>query len=343
MRFSSILMFGLALLFGSAAVFLAQNWLEGQATLASRAPDPAPVAMQTIVVAVQPLRFGTELKAEHLQEISWPAGSTPSGSFEKISDLLTAEGRRVVLSPIEPSEPVLSWKVTGPGERATLSAVVGDGMRAMSVRISDVLGVAGFVLPGDRVDIMLTRDNFTDILLQNVKILAIDQTADERQDKPKSGKTATLEVNTVDAQKLTLAQTVGSLSLALRAAGEVAAAAPRRITMGDLGPAFEIYAGEQEGEEEETEVDLLAKKVESGFRDMESKIDRVGEEFKQKTQPLKTQAFPFDPNARVGVIRGLAREEYRVPKAEGAEGAEGDAGAGGDGGAAADLAANENR
>jgi pilus assembly protein CpaB len=343
-------MFVLALLFGTAAVFLAQNWLEGQATMASKGPDPAPIATQTIVVAVQPLRFGSELKAEHLREITWPAGSTPSGSFEKISDLLTAEGRRVVLSPIEPSEPILSWKVTGPGERATLSAVVEEGMRAMSVRINDVLGVAGFVLPGDRVDIMLTRDNFTDILLQNVKILAIDQTADERTDKPKTGKTATLEVNTIDAQKLTLAQTVGSLSLALRAAGEVNAAAPRRITMGDLGPAFEIYAGEQENKSEEQKaVDLLAKNVESGFRDIETRIDQMGADFKQKTQPLGTKAFPFDPNARIGVIRGLDRQEYRVPKAEGVEGAEDDgAGAEGVGGAegddaAANLAANENR
>ncbi len=349
MRFSSILMFVPALLFGSAAVFLAQNWLEGQASLASKGPDPVPIATQTIVVAAQPLRFGTELKVEHLREITWPAGSTPSGSFQKISDLLTAEGRRVVLSPIESSEPVLSWKVTGPGERATLSAVVEEGMRAMSVRINDVLGVAGFVLPGDRVDIMLTRSNLTDILLQNVKILAIDQTADERTDKPKTGKTATLEVNTVDAQKLTLAQTVGSLSLALRAAGEVNAAAPRRITMGDLGPAFEIYADAKEGDAEETEVGLLAKKVESGFRDMETRINQVGEEFKQKIQPLGTQAFPFDPNARIGVIRGLNRQEYHVPKAEGLEDAQGGAGTDGVGGAkrderaAADLAANENR
>jgi pilus assembly protein CpaB len=122
------------------------------------------------------------------------------------------------------------------GERATLSAVVDDGMRALSVRINDVLGVAGFVLPGDRVDILLTRKSFTDILLQNVKVLAIDQIADERVEKPSLAKTATLEVNTIDAQKLTLAQTVGSLSLALRAAGSVEAAAPRRITLSELGP-----------------------------------------------------------------------------------------------------------
>jgi pilus assembly protein CpaB len=317
MRLGSILMFGLAIVFGLAAVFLAQSWLESQKTLASRAPEitTPSVPMKTVVVAVRPLRFGTEITREHLREVEWPASATPSGTFESISDLLTNEGRRAVLSPIEASEPVLSWKVTGPGERATLSAVVEDGMRAMSVRINDVLGVAGFVLPGDRVDIMLTRDNYTDILLQNVKILAIDQTADERHDKPKTGKTATVEVNTVDAQKLTLAQTVGSLSLALRAAGSVKAAAPRRVTMSDLGPAYEIYADAKDEESaEETAVDLLAKNVESGFRAMETRISQMGEEFTRKIQPLDTEAMAFDPNARVGVIRGMKREEYRVPK-----------------------------
>jgi pilus assembly protein CpaB len=122
--------------------------------------------------------------------------------------------------------------------------VVEDGMRAISVRINDVLGVAGFVLPGDRVDIMLTRDGYTDILLQNVKILAMDQPADERLGKPKTGKTATVEVNSVDAQKLTLAETAGSLSLALRAAGSVPAAAPRRIKLKDIGPAYEVWINE---------------------------------------------------------------------------------------------------
>jgi pilus assembly protein CpaB len=321
MRFSSILMFLLAIVFGIAAVFLAQHYLESQVTMASIAPEAgkAPVPTNTVVVATRQLRFGTEVTAEQLAEVEWPAGATPSGAYATISDLVTSEGRRVVLSPIEASEPVLSWKVTGPGERATLSAVVEDGMRAMSVRINDVLGVAGFVLPGDRVDLMLTRNSqdqgaFTDVLLQNVKVLAIDQTADERADKPSLAKTATLEVNSIDAQKLTLAQTVGSLSLALRSAGSVDAAAPRRITLSDLGPAFEIYADAKEEDREPTEVELLAKSVESGFRTVEARINQMGEQFNRSTQPLRSEAIPFDPNARVGVIRGMTREEYRVPK-----------------------------
>ncbi len=321
MRFSSIFMFLLAIVFGIAAVALAQHYLEGQVTMVSIAPEAgkAPVPMNTIVVATRQLRFGTEVKHEHLLEVEWPAGATPSGSFATISEVLTNEGRRVVLSPIEASEPVLSWKVTGPGERATLSAVVEDGMRAMSVRINDVLGVAGFVLPGDRVDVMLTRTSqnqgaYTDVLLQNVKVLAIDQIADERIDKPSLAKTATFEVNSIDAQKLTLAQTVGSLSLALRSAGSVDAAAPRRITLSDLGPAFEIYADAKEEDSEPTEVELLAKSVESGFRTVEAKISQMGERFTRSIEPLKTDAIPFDPNARVGVIRGMKREEYSVPK-----------------------------
>jgi pilus assembly protein CpaB len=324
MRFGSVIMFMLAIAFGVAAVFLAQNWLEGQRSLASLAPNEAPrpaVATQTIVVAVRPLRFGTEIKEEHLREVEWAEAAIPSGSFGSISELVSGEGRRAVLSAIEPNEPVLSWKVTGPGERATLSAVVDDGMRAMSISINDVHGVTGFVLPGDRVDIMLTRDQYTDILLQNIKILAIDHLADERADQPKSGKTATVEVNTVDAQKLTLAQTAGTLSLALRASGSVEAAAPRRITMKDLGPAFEIYAEAQDGEGGETAVDLLARNMEETFQAIETRINQMGQEFRG-TQPIDTGAMPFDPNARVGVIRGMSRQEYDVPKLNGDAGAE---------------------
>jgi pilus assembly protein CpaB len=319
----------LVAVFGLAAVFVVQPWA-GQRTQVNPALEAAPkVSTKTIVVAVRPLRFGTEIKQEHLREVEWAESAIPSGSFESIDDLLTVEGRRAVLSPIEPNEPVLSWKVTGPGERATLSAVVDEGMRAMSISISDVHGVTGFVLPGDRVDIMLTRNNYTDILLQNIKILAIDHLADQRADQPKSGRTATVEVNTVDAQKLTLAQTAGTLSLALRAAGSVDAAAPRRITMSDLGPAFEIYEDAQDGEVEETAVDLLARNMEETFKAIETRINQMGQEFRG-TQPIDTEAMAFDPNAKVGVIRGMSRSEYDVPKHEGAEAA-----------STADVAANE--
>src|SRR5690606_23557009 len=103
--------------------------------------------------------------------------------FSSIKELL-AGGNRVVLAPIEPNEPVLAAKLTGPGQRATLSALLQPGMKAVTVRVNDVEGVAGFILPGDRVDVLLTRrsdkSGSTDVVLQNAPVLAIDQLADER-------------------------------------------------------------------------------------------------------------------------------------------------------------------
>ena len=119
------------------------------------------VASQTVVVAKQPLRFGTELNASMLQEVPWPSDSLPAGAFAKIDDIMSG-GRRVVLAAIEANEPVLALKITGAGQRATLSALVKPGMKAVTIRVNDVEGVGGFVLPGDHVDVVLTRSSKRD-------------------------------------------------------------------------------------------------------------------------------------------------------------------------------------
>ena len=246
MRSSTIIMIAFAAVFGLLAVFLAQAWLNSQAEMRARSLDAMkkPLAVQTIVVAAKPLRFGAELGSMSLREIPWPEEAVPAGAFSKIVDL-TSSGRRVVLTPIEANEPVLASKITGSGQRATLSAMLGDGMKAVTIRVNDVEGVAGFVLPGDRVDVMLTRQQdknvaASDVVLQNVRVLAVDQVADERTDKPSVAKAVTLEVEVTSAQKLALAATVGTLSLALRKAGEAAAAATRRITLSDLPKAVAV-------------------------------------------------------------------------------------------------------
>ena len=240
MRASTIVMIGFAVVFGLLAVFIAQVWLNNQASKQAKNYElnKQPVTMQTVVVAKQPLRFGTELTASALQEIEWPAASIPAGAFNKISDLLHG-GRRVVLTAIEPNEPVLSLKITGPGQRATLSALVKPGMKAVTIRVNDVEGVGGFVLPGDRVDVVLTRQidkgsATTEIVLQNTRVLAVDQSADERAAKTSVAKSVTLEVNTVEAQKVWLASSVGNLSLLLRKAGDTAESRTRKITLNDL-------------------------------------------------------------------------------------------------------------
>jgi len=232
-------MIGFAVVFGLLAVFIAQVWLNNQANMRAKTVETKPVASQTVVVAKQSLRFGTELNASMMQEVPWPSDALPSGAFAKISDILSG-GRRVVLAAIEANEPVLALKITGPGQRATLSALVKPGMKAVTIRVNDVEGVGGFVLPGDHVDVVLTRQlekgsATTQVVLQNTRVLAVDQTADERAAKAAVAKSVTLEVDTVEAQKLWLASSVGSLSLLLRKAGETAEVRTRKVTLQDLG------------------------------------------------------------------------------------------------------------
>ena len=233
-------MIAFAVVFGLLAVFVAQAWLNTQAEsrMKSLEAQKKPVTTRTIVVAAKPLRFGTELTSGVLREIPWAENAVPSGAFSTIAEL-TGGQRRAILSPIESNEPVLSWKITGPGQRATLSAVLGEGFKAVTVRVNDVDGVAGFVLPGDHVDVVLTRQGdknaaTADVVLQNARVLAVDQSADERAEKPAVVKAVTLEVDTTPAQKLTLAASVGNLALVLRKAGEGNSEFTRRVTLTDL-------------------------------------------------------------------------------------------------------------
>lgn len=241
MRASTFIMIGFAVVFGLLAVFIAQVWLNNQANKQAQSQDTntKPVAMQTIVVAKQPLRFGTQLDAGMLEEMPWPSAAVPSGAFTKIDDVLKG-GSRVVLAAIEANEPILSLKITGAGQRATLSALVKPGMKAVTVRVNDVEGVGGFVLPGDRVDVVLTRQldkgsATTEVVLQNTRVLAVDQIADDRAAKAAVAKSITLEVSTVEAQKVWLASSVGNLSLLLRKAGEITEEKTRKVSLKDLG------------------------------------------------------------------------------------------------------------
>jgi pilus assembly protein CpaB len=233
-------MMACAVLFGLLAVFGAQAWLNYQAELRLKSlevPAKPAVATRTVVVAGVPLRYGRELVAGDLREVAWPEAAIPRGTFTTIAGLL-APGKRIALASIEPNEPILAAKITGPGQKATLSALIQDGMKAVTVRVNDVEGVAGFVLPGDHVDILVTRQadkgGNTDVVLQNIRVLAIDQLADDATDKPMVAKAVTLEVDTIAAQRLSLASSVGALSLALRKAGELAMEGTRRITLLDL-------------------------------------------------------------------------------------------------------------
>lgn len=288
MRMGSVVMLVVALGFGLLAAIFAKIWLEGQTPPQQVVTEKPAVPLTTIVVANRPLRFGTELTRSQLSEVEWPKGTIPEGSFSKISDILDGQGKRLVLSAIAKNEPVIRAKVTGPGQRASLSALVSDGFTAAAIRVNDVLGVAGFVLPGDRVDVLLTREEkgevsitgggkkagYTDVLLQNVRVLAVDQLADDQASKPSLSKTVTVEVDLAQAQKLALGSSVGMLSLALKGAGATMAASARRITLSDL---------------------------------------RSDKSVSQKLATLGDRLTPGNPNALIGVTRSTERHEYVVP------------------------------
>jgi pilus assembly protein CpaB len=206
---------------------------------------PVETAVTRVVVATAPLKFGTVLSAEHLVEVPWPNASIPADAFTS-KQALVGNGQRVVLSAIAKDEPILAAKVSGPGQRPSLSIMIEEGKKAVTIRVDDVLGVAGFVQPGDHVDVLLTRSErgiangaasinsaFTDLLLQSVRVLAIDQLAD-RNTQAKPVKAVTVEVETAEAQKLVLAASIGQLSLALRRAGGLETSAARRIGLQDL-------------------------------------------------------------------------------------------------------------
>jgi pilus assembly protein CpaB len=236
-------MMACAVVFGLLAVFVAQAWLNHQAELRLKSMEvkAKPVVTRTVVVAGAPLRYGQQLLPQNLREVEWPDSAVPAGTFKTIAELL-APGKRIVLSSIEPNEPVLAVKVTGAGQKATLSAIIGEGMKAVTIRVNDVEGVAGFVLPGDRVDVLVTRQgeaksaatSSTDLVMQNLRVLAVDQIADDAADKPTVARAVTLEVDTAAAQRLSLAASVGALSLALRKAGEQLVEGARRVTLMDL-------------------------------------------------------------------------------------------------------------
>ncbi len=230
-----------AVVFGLLAVFVAQTWLNRQAEARLKSIDAQKTVQaptHALVVASRPLRYGAELSPSTLRELPWASDSLPPGSFASIQELMSG-GKRIVLTAIEANEPILGTKITGAGQRATLSALISDGKKASTIRVNDVDGVAGFVLPGDRVDVILSRQldkgaAVNDVVLKNARVLAVDQIADERADKPAIAKAITLEVDIAGAQKLSLAGQIGTLSLALRKAGDSEPVNSRPITLADL-------------------------------------------------------------------------------------------------------------
>lgn len=199
---------------GLGAVVLASRWISQQA---------ATVASSKVVVAAINIDLGTPLTPQMLKVADWPRGSVPVGATEDIKTL----DARVVKTSLLQGEPVLESKLAPIGSTGGLSAVIAEGNRAMTVRVNDVVGVAGFALPGNYVDIVVNTEDesvkaenvnksISKIVLEHIMVLAVAQEQNRDETKPKVVNAVTLEVTPAQAEKLDLARSVGTLSLVLR-------------------------------------------------------------------------------------------------------------------------------
>lgn len=216
MKYGALLALVLAVLSGIAAVFLANRFL------ASRTDTPAAVVREAVpatkvVIAARDLEMGSRLTADALAVAEWPAVAVPRGAFQQVEPL---EGR-VVVNRLKAGQPVISAELAVPGSGAGLVATLQPGQRAMSIRVDDVVGVSGFVLPNTFVDVIAVtedqaRNRKVKTILERIEVLAIAQETFTEEGKPKVVKTVTLAVTPDQAEKLALQTHEGPIHLVLR-------------------------------------------------------------------------------------------------------------------------------
>lgn len=216
------MMIVISLIVGVAAVVLAQRLIQQQAD----------VSTSQVVVAKTDIELGVRLSPEMLAVQNWPAGSVPPGAIlAKNRDALIKDPKtnesRVVRVNILKGEPILESKLAPAGAQAGMSFAIKEGKRAITVRVNDVVGVAGFALPGNYVDILVNtvdetakavgeNKSISKIVLEHILLLAVAQETSQGEGKPKVVNAVTLEVTPEQAEKIDLARSVGSLSLVLR-------------------------------------------------------------------------------------------------------------------------------
>lgn len=209
----SILPLLIAVALGLGAAFYAQKWFQQQAETAHAGRGQGKV----VVVAAREIPFGARIEQGHLRTVSWPGKDAPEGAFEAIEDVVG----KVANQRIVASEAVVRQRVGDASAGGSLAGLIDPSKRAVTVRVNDVIGVAGFLLPGNHVDVLATRmlDNrraSTRTLLENLKVLAVDQTAQPDKEKPTVVRAVTVEVDPRQAEQLVQATEEGTVQLALR-------------------------------------------------------------------------------------------------------------------------------
>lgn len=228
-----------AMLASVGSVVAVQQWTHGAVNKASaeaRAAAQAPAPTLQVMVAAQPLAAGTILKGGELRWQAWPANVPTEGYLTSTNAKLEQMTGAVVRVNLEAGEPLTASRVAQPDGRGTLAAVLQPGYRAVTVNVTASTGVAGFVMPGDRVDLILSRDAgerrfVSETVLQDVRVLAMDQRASDAKKDPVVAQTATLEVTPKGAEIIAVTAQLGALSLSLRSLAEAATPVPLARTV----------------------------------------------------------------------------------------------------------------
>jgi pilus assembly protein CpaB len=201
-------------------------------------PVPTPRFATISIAALAVIVLASALSDRPFRPAEQQPTDRASPAAEVSEPTVVARSPKVALQGLPLPAPA-AGKITGPGERASLSTLLEKDTRAITIRVDDVRGVAGFILPNDRVDVVLNRTGSdggrqSDLLLQDVKVIAVDQIASQQKDNPVVAKAVTLEVTPYQTQKISLATNIGSLSAILRKAGDAAVVAHGRVTEIDL-------------------------------------------------------------------------------------------------------------
>ncbi len=223
----------LAIGMGMAAVAMASVWLSSRESLLTT----------HVVVAKEDVQIGTRLQRSMLQVVDWPSASplkNPLTSIDQATD-------RVVNMPLVKGEPISMSKLAAKGETGGLSAVLREGRRAVTVKVNEIVGVAGFALPGNQVDVMVntpgSHNNLVSkIVIERIQVLAVAQDVANLESKPKVVNAVTLEVTPAQAEKIDLARSVGSLSLVLRSQVDMDSVATSGARKNDLLQTGELSA-----------------------------------------------------------------------------------------------------
>ena len=206
------LLLSVALMLSAGAAWVANKWI------LQRTMPAAEASMGTMVVAAAlKIPFGQKIELAHIKIVPMPDHVIPDGAFNDVSKV---EGR-IAKQELLPGEIILEGRVAKHLEGSTLAAVLDPKMRAITLRVNDVIGVAGFLAPSNRVDILATRRNgksrpVTQTLLKNIKVLAVDQTANPGKNEPVIVRAVTMEMSPRQSEALVNARSEGSIQLTLR-------------------------------------------------------------------------------------------------------------------------------